>query len=350
MEQVYGRVTIEGYVLGVTERGGGASGAQLLGVVSCSPRALAELSAVRGWMSMDTTAVRLIACLLFAQVSSHGNHFFGYTKEEQELWSEHSDACAGKYQSPIRIISHRAQRLPIPALEMVGFHNLLPGPVVATNTGHSVSLRPAVTGESWPKVFGALLLHEYQLESFHFHWGHRFSRGSEHVLNSIRFPMEMHIVHRNMKYSSLNEAMQKPDGLVVLAFFFQAQEKNNHALRPILDVLERVKFPGDSSPLHISFSLSSLLTADMDAFYTYRGSLTTPPCSESVTWVIFPDALPISFSQIKKFRRIYSSGEDRMVNNFRVLQPLNSRNVFVRKLWKIESYNLTSHDSVSWLS
>lgn len=81
----------------------------------------------------------------------------------------------------------------MPAIEMVGYNNLLPGPLNVHNNGHSVSLtipKPSKAaldaGEKHPFVFGGKLRNEYELEGLHFHWGDKNNRGSEHVLNDIR--------------------------------------------------------------------------------------------------------------------------------------------------------------------
>lgn len=76
-------------------------------------------------------------------------------------------------------------------------------------------------GEKLPYIFGARLENEYELEGLHFHWGDKNNRGSEHVLNDIRYPMEMHIIHRNRKYATVSEAVIYRDGLTVLGFFYQ---------------------------------------------------------------------------------------------------------------------------------
>lgn len=72
-----------------------------------------------------------------------------------------------------------------------------------------------------PYIFGGLLDGEYVFEGLHFHWGGRNNRGSEHILDDIRYPMEMHLVHRNRKYNDVNEALKHKDGLSVLGVFFQ---------------------------------------------------------------------------------------------------------------------------------
>lgn len=84
----------------------------------------------------------------------------------------------------------------------------------------SLSIPTFKNGDRPPYIFGAKLHDEYELEGLHFHWGDRNNRGSEHVLNDIRFPMEMHIIHRNTKYATAAEAYEHYDGLTVLAFFY----------------------------------------------------------------------------------------------------------------------------------
>ena len=75
-------------------------------------------------------------------------------------------------------------------------------------------------GEFMPYVRGAKLPGEFEVEGIHFHWGDKNNRGAEHVVNDIRYTMEMHIVHRNKKYASLTEALDYVDGAAVLGFFF----------------------------------------------------------------------------------------------------------------------------------
>lgn len=74
-----------------------------------------------------------------------------------------------------------------------------------------------------PYVFGGRLTNEYVLEGLHFHWGNRNNMGSEHIFNDVRYPLEMHIIHRNRRYPNVSEALKHGDGLTVLAFFYQAR-------------------------------------------------------------------------------------------------------------------------------
>jgi carbonic anhydrase len=108
----------------------------------------------------------------------------------------------------------------MPALEFIYYHNPLPTPLTIHNNGNSVALLAPKfqpnTFSQRPYIFGAKLQNEYDYLSLHFHWGDKNSRGAEHVLNDIRYPLELHIIHINRKYQSLEEALEHKDGLAVL--------------------------------------------------------------------------------------------------------------------------------------
>ena len=61
----------------------------------------------------------------------------------------------------------------------------------------------------------------FQFLQSHWHWGSSDAQGSEHKVEGKSFPMELHLVHWNKKYSSVEEAVNKEDGLAVIAFLYQ---------------------------------------------------------------------------------------------------------------------------------
>lgn len=285
------------------------------------------------------TVEAVIAAVLIFGVrnASVSGHRFGYSKPEQRRWSKSHESCAGKHQSPIAVTSSRAIPLSMPAIEMVGYNNLLPGPITLHNNGHSVSLSIPKTDPSkgkHPYVFGGKLENEYELEGLHFHWGDKNNRGAEHVMNDIRYPLEMHIIHRNRKYKSVAEALGYSDGLTVLGFFYQVTEHDSHEIASLMRTFPMIEEFDQQVHLNHTFTLNSLLgDLDMTRFYTYKGSLTTPPCSEAVTWILFPEVLDISITQIRRFRMLDTGLHGSpMVDNFRALQPLGNRRIFVRKV------------------
>lgn len=90
-------------------------------------------------------------------------------------------------------------------------------------------------GEFMPYISGAKLPGEFEVESIHFHWGDKNNRGAEHVVNDIRYTMEMHIVHRNRKYSNLTEALGYTDGVAVMGFFYNVRNVLNDCFVLVLD-------------------------------------------------------------------------------------------------------------------
>ncbi|KAG7211250.1 hypothetical protein KM043_010560 [Ampulex compressa] len=259
---------------------------------------------------------------------------WGYSKSEQLMWPEKYKQCGGKMQSPIAISTSKAIPRSFHALEMIGYHDFLPGLVALQNNGHSVELRILNNSREvdFPKISGAVLTPgtEYEMQQFHFHWGAKNSRGSEHTVNGIRYPMEMHIVHKNKMYYNMSSALEHDDGVAVVAIFFHVQEEDNDQLSPIVNNLANVKSPNEEILLHVPFSLSSILPCHTNIYYTYKGSLTTPPCSEGVTWILFSHTVPISPGQMKQFRML-STGKGPMVDNFRLLQDIGCRKVYIRK-------------------
>lgn len=128
-------------------------------------------------------------------------------------------------------------------------------------------------GEKMPTISGGLFNSEYELDSFHFHWGHNNSIGSEHVINHNRYPIEMHIVHRNKQYATLDEAGRHPDGIVVLALFYHIADSESPALENLITSLLLVEEEHQMVDLHDTFPMDSLFIGiNTDNFYTYRGT------------------------------------------------------------------------------
>ena len=136
------------------------------------------------------------------------------------------------------------------------------------------------------------------------------------------------------------KASAQPDGLVVLATIFHACERNDTYMQPLLDSLTQVLDEGTSVRLshgekerrEDSVMLSHMLPDERDLFFRYSGSLTTPPCSQSVTWIVFRDISAISAPQLSYFRNLTKHDEDdhvvRISHNVRGLQLTEDRRVW----------------------
>uniref|UniRef100_A0A7N5JSH1 Carbonic anhydrase n=1 Tax=Ailuropoda melanoleuca TaxID=9646 RepID=A0A7N5JSH1_AILME len=149
-------------------------------------------------------------------------------------------------------------------------------------------------------ISGGPLENHYRLKQCHFHWGAVNERGSEHTVDDRVYPAELHLVHWNsVKYRSYKEALTGENGMAVIGVFLKLGA-HHEALQKLVEVLPEIKHKGARSAVG-PFQPARLLPACRD-YWTYAGSLTTPPLSESVTWVIQKQPIEIAQSQGRRFR------------------------------------------------
>uniref|UniRef100_A0A493T6C6 Carbonic anhydrase n=1 Tax=Anas platyrhynchos platyrhynchos TaxID=8840 RepID=A0A493T6C6_ANAPP len=189
---------------------------------------------------------------------------------------------------------------------------------------------------SFPVLIGGPLPrgHEFELHDVRFHWGRENQRGSEHTVNFKAFPMELHLMHWNSTlYSSIDEAVGKKHGIAIIALFVQIG-KEHVGLKAVTEILQDIQYKGKSKTIPC-FNPNSLLPDPLlRDYWVYEGSLTIPPCSEGVTWILFRYPLTVSQVQIEEFRRLRThvkgaellEGCDGILgDNFRPTQPLSDR-------------------------
>ncbi len=212
-----------------------------------------------------------------------------------DLAPENISCKIGKNQSPIDLRDNAAVGTTgLPQLDVV-YQDV---PLKVLNNGHTVQVNYPLG--SYIKVGG----HRYELLQFHFH------TPSEHKKEGFNYPMEMHLVHKD------------GDGhLAVMAILFQEGEENE-TLDTLLSHL-----PRDVGKQHVyknaSLNPASFIPGNTD-FYKYSGSLTTPPCSEGVYWMVFKTPIQASAGQIQQMN-------DLMGDNSRPFQEMNARAVL--KSW-----------------
>jgi carbonic anhydrase len=220
----------------------------------------------------------------WAYEGENGPQAWGKLKPEFNL-------CAiGKRQSPINI--EEGVTLQGPAEPLL--FNYSPSNGTVVNNGHTIQVD--VQGNNSITVRGG----RYRLVQFHFH------TPSEEQINFRRAAMVAHLVHRS------------EDGqLAVVAVLLEpgtasALIDKVWTYMP-LEVNDRVRMPNDM------LNLNELLPADQ-RYYQFMGSLTTPPCTEGVLWMVLKQPMSISRTQLKLFTQLYP-------NNARPVQPLNDRPV-----------------------
>lgn len=228
-----------------------------------------------------------------ALAGGHGAHW-GYTGHEApEFWGDLSHDYAicksGRNQAPIDIADlTEAELNPI-----VFQYNSVPMSII--NNGHSVQVNYAA-GSSIT-VDGQT----FNLLQFHFH------TPSENTVDGQFFPMEAHLVHGD-----------KDGNLAVVGVLF-----NEGAAHPFIETVwaHMPEKAGEKKELpELSLNAEDLLPADR-SYYRFNGSLTTPPCSEGVRWMVLKNPVTVSTSQARRFNSVMGG------DNNRPVQPVNSRPV-----------------------
>jgi carbonic anhydrase len=141
----------------------------------------------------------------------------------------------------------------------------------------------------------------YRLVQFHFH------APSEHTVGGRRYPMELHLVHQSAaaELAVLGVLISPGPASRALSELFATlppKAGQQHALRASVNAAELVPSPRRT--------------------YRYDGSLTTPPCTEGVRWLVLTEPLPLSRAQIVRFRKLYP-------HDSRPLQRRNARTLRV---------------------
>jgi carbonic anhydrase len=246
---------------------------------------------------MKTSTAKLAALALFATgfayaADHHGPHWSYSGKEGPAQWGslekEFETCKLGQEQSPIDISTKSTEKTSLPAIQAA--YKASAGELV--NNGHTIQINLADGGSA------TVPSGNYKLLQFHFH------TPSEEKIDGKNFPLVAHLVHKN-----------DAGNLAVIGVLFK-EGKENQALKGIFAALPAKE---GKAPLAANFDAASLLPAEM-GYYAFKGSLTTPPCSEGVAWQVLKTPVEISKGQVQAFQKIFKM-------NARPVQPLNQRKV-----------------------
>lgn len=240
----------------------------------------------------------VISCTT-AKQSGEKEHWSYSGESSPEHWAEiaKNGNCDGKYQSPINIIETKTKLTDGAENQLVLHYAAATKMSKVVNNGHSVQF-------DFEKGDSILYMGNYfQLIQLHFH------EPSEHTVNGVRYPIELHFVHKNDK---LNEyaviSILGIEGIESHCF-----ELFKHFL-PIKN--------GESIDVDMSHDLSSLFPEKRN-YFSYFGSLTTPPCTENVNWILFQEPIELSEEEVLAFKH------NMPLDNYRDQQALNGRNILL---------------------
>mmetsp|Transcript_88505 Transcript_88505/g.108361 ORF Transcript_88505/g.108361 Transcript_88505/m.108361 type:complete len:431 (+) Transcript_88505:84-1376(+) len=260
---------------------------------------------------------------------------------------------------------------------------------VVKNDGYSIEVLPFIGNSDNPKQITEIeIIHEntqslftidnplnitypynansrYCFDSLHFHWGSNDSLGSEHTFDNTQTPLEAHLLCYSCDYHDVREALAAYTGqtaedkyvIGVIGVLFDVGEANK-ALDKMLDpaLIDRVKEYGKYTPGVIEYNYANFNITDLIPGYSldnpdkslasvamYLGSLTTPPCLESIRWFVMKNKLTVSAEQLEQFRQILNKKGVSSSDNYREVLPLNNRTIYNCE-YQIINDKFTSND------
>lgn len=239
---------------------------------------------------LGVTCIMLVTFFVSAQEKPA--HWAYSGEEGPDEWgkldSRYAACSSGKTQSPIDI--RDAQKTELPVLRF----DYNSAPLNIIDNGHTIQV-------NYPA--GSTLRvgdKTYSLKQFHFH------HPSEEHVNGRGYDMVAHLVHADA------------DGqLAVVAVFLQKGQANALIDSVWKNIPKEKKRAVDVSDAAVN--ATDLLPTDR-GYYTFSGSLTTPPCSEGVTWYVMKSPVPLSDAQLGAFAGLYPT-------NARPIQPTNGRGI-----------------------
>ena len=240
------------------------------------------------------TQLRVAALLITGMLPAFAmaSHWSYEGKDSPEHWSEidaNNQLCRqGMNQSPIDI--NKAMQAHLRPLNTA----YADSPISIINNGHTIQAGFAEKAKDIVTIDDV----PFQLQQVHFH------APSENTLHGKHYAMEMHMVHKNA------------DGeIAVVAVMFETGAANEELAKLWQAMPAKAE---ESSALKQKIDVNKLLPADL-THYRFSGSLTTPPCSEGVRWLVMKHPVTLSAQQLKQFTDVMHH------DNNRPVQPLHGR-------------------------
>jgi carbonic anhydrase len=220
---------------------------------------------------------------------SHSVHWAYEGEGGPEHWGELDssyEACkSGEHRSPVNIVNPDMQDL-----ANIAFH-YWPSNLQILNNGHTVQVN--YDSGSYIELDGQ----RYDVLQYHYH------APSEHTIEGKFFAAEFHIVHKNS------------DGKLAVVGILLDEGEENAAFQPLLSNLPAQQ--GQEKDLGIQINVADFLPM-IQTTYRYSGSLTTPPCTEGVSWLVMATPIQVSADQMAALTGVFEG-------NNRPVQPLNTR-------------------------
>lgn len=239
--------------------------------------------------TLGKAALLALSMMPVTVFASHWSYEGEGSPEHWGALNEEYKTCQnGMNQSPINIdTTFKTHLSPLDT-------HYIDGPITLINNGHTIQEGLKTTTADTVTIDGT----PFTLQQFHFH------APSENTVHGKHYAMEMHLVHKSAQ-----------GAVAVVAVMFDQGAENSELNKLWATMPEKAD---QTAKIVTQMDLNALLPADK-TYWRFSGSLTTPPCSEGVTWIVLKHPLTLSSAQLAKFSHAMHH------DNNRPIQPLNGR-------------------------
>ncbi|KPJ03400.1 Carbonic anhydrase 6 [Papilio xuthus] len=291
-------------------------------VTSRRPRSAVEIKeSMHRWCERGYVYIEIVKKMLMFSFTPCQPYL---VSTDQNDWGKTFPDCGGRSQSPVDLPLQGFVKAKGGRRLLFTNYDLYPEKITVQNDGKRVVLFGEWDRNRMPLVYGgAAHSRRYIFHSLSFVWP------SEHTIGGLQFPMESQALHISAEYGSMKEALDAapsdPQAFLGIVNIYKFEDHTQKGLREVLRVLRRQSTFNVSATVH---PLSYFVPRFKD-YASYQGSLTAPPCTESVLWLVRARSLPVQREAITAAQKLRSPYGDTQSFAVRITQPLNDRKIFL---------------------
>ncbi|XP_068631422.1 carbonic anhydrase 6-like [Battus philenor] len=244
--------------------------------------------------------------------------------QSQTEWKKIFPECGGRMQSPVDLPVQGYYRAKGARKLLFTNFDVKPEKITIKNDGKRIFLYGIWNSKLVPVVHGgAAHSRRYLFHSLSITWP------SEHTVGGLQYPMESQAIHISSEYKSMQEALDAapsdPQAFLGIVNIYKYGDHTQQGLKEIFDVVLKDNTLDASGIFH---PLNIFIPPFKD-YTSYQGSLTMPPCTESVLWLVRARSLPVTRTLISAVHRLRDPYGEPQRFAVRMTQPLNDRKLYL---------------------
>ncbi|XP_060801892.1 carbonic anhydrase 1 [Amyelois transitella] len=243
--------------------------------------------------------------------------------KDQVNWSIAFPSCGGRSQSPVNLPARGLVNSKAKKLLFINY-DTRPTSMSLQNDGKRVILLGEWKKQNRPLVYGgAAFNRRYVFHSLVLHWP------SEHTISGLQYPIESQVLHISAEYRDFKDAVNRsssdPLAFLGIVNIYMFSNETHPGVAELLNT--SINTPSEKTKL--SPKPLSFFSPPFQKYVVYHGSLTTPPCTESVLWIVRGKSLPVNRDEFNVPYGLCNAWGQLDVKPFRLVNPLNDRGVYL---------------------